>query len=131
MIYAEQRLRTVVSDRHTFFDACWAHQKLIRLMRQAVESPPRPESAISLRQILKVCWDCHVAQVPYRCRVNFSPASRGNPSYMISARDDLVNCNSRMACLFVATCGDGCVYRLLGPDSAWVNNAHSGDGAPP
>jgi hypothetical protein len=48
LICAEQWLRAVVPDRHTFFEARWALQKLIRLMRQSTDVPPNAESSDSL-----------------------------------------------------------------------------------
>ena len=54
-----------LSESHPFFDARWAHQKLIRLMRQTVESTPRQDSGISLRQIPNLLRDAFPAAVGF------------------------------------------------------------------
>ena len=75
VICADEWLRAVIADRHTFYDASWAPRNLIRLMRQTVISPASAESEDSLCRISNVfrgtlsgpawppmdrCRPCHV-----------------------------------------------------------------------
>ena len=60
LICAEQRREGVVPDRHTFFEARWARQKLIRLMRQSTDPPPSAESSNSLCREPNHFWNYSV-----------------------------------------------------------------------